>query len=401
MKVLVSILVLMLALSAKAQLISRFTWTSNPLTNAVTGPNATSVSATAVSQYVGGSIGYAINPALPTANIDLIVPGSPYFDVNSIDITLYFRREESVASFWKRGSLFNFHMNNGYLNVTFTTTQGSTPGNLTINSGNIVAVADDHAFHRYHFQYDNNTGIARVWVDNTVVYTYTGVAGRPLAWTGAGNVIIGEQMDATSRNIPVLANLTVQNVSNAMLPVELVSFTGTGRNNKTFLQWTAAKEENFSHYVVERSADGKNYSAIETVKASGNYSSTQKYSVYDERDLQPANYYRLKMVDNDGNFEYSDVVKVNFSRSAGSSSCYPNPAVSFVNVVMNDGAAGVYDYSVSTLQGNIVKASTTTLNSGLKQVKIDLSSNVPSGVLIIRMHNRQTNRTETFRIVKG
>ncbi len=65
-----------------------------------------------------------------------------------------------MTSFFKRGSLFNFQMNGGYLQVTFTTTQGSTKGNITINSGNIVALANDHAFHNYRFRYDNNTGVA-------------------------------------------------------------------------------------------------------------------------------------------------------------------------------------------------------------------------------------------------
>lgn len=395
MKTLATILALSTALTVKAQLISQFTWTSSPLTTAAFGPNATSVSTSATSVYVGGSIGYAINPGLPTKNVDLVIPGSPYFDVNGIDMDLYFRREESQASFFKRGSLFNFQMNGGYLSVTFTTTQGSTPGNLTINSGNIVAVADDHAFHNYRFRYDNNTGIANVYVDNNIVYTYTGVAGRPLTWTGAGNVIVGENMDATSRNIPVLANLTIRNVSNAILPATLLSFTGSAKNDKTFLQWTTTNEVNFSHFIVERSGDAKNFNAIEKINASA-----KQYRLYDESPLTGNNYYRLKMVDIDGSYKYSDVIKVNFASASSANSCYPNPATGFVNLVINNTNAGNYDYSVSTLQGNIIKAAAANLNSGAQQIRIDVS-NVPSGVLIIRLHNRQTNTVETFKIVKA
>lgn len=400
MKAILFISALIVTLNSQAQVISYFDWSSTPLTQAVTGPNATSVSTSATSQYVGGAVGYAINPGLPTKNVDLVIPGSPYFDVNGIEISFYFRREEAVASFFKRGSLFNFQMSNGQLMVNFTTTQGSTPGNLSINSGNVYNIPEDHLFHFYRFRYDNNTGIANIWVDGNVVYTYNGVAGRPLTWTNAGNVIIGENMDATSRNTAILGKLTVQNVSAAMLPLDLLGFTGEEKSGRSFLQWTTTNETNFSHFMIERSADAKNFTPLKTISASKGTTLVKKYSTYDESPLKGTNYYRLRMTDKDGSFTFSDIVKVNVATTSASSGCYPNPAASFVNVMLNNTEAGTFDYSVSTLQGNVLKAGVTTLGMGTQQVKIDLA-NTPSGVLIIRMHNRQTNSVETFRVVKG
>lgn len=400
MKATLSILVLLSLTSHAQQVISRFTWTSNPLTTATVGPNATSVSTSATSVYVGGTIGYAINPGLPTKNVDLIIPGT-VFNVDGIEIDLYFRREESVASFFKRGNLFNFQMDNGSLKVIFTTTQGSTPGNLTINSGNILTIANDHAFHNYRFRYDNNTGVANVWVDNVIVYTYTGIAGRPLAWTGAGDVIVGEQMDATSNNIGVLANLTVRNVSASVLPVELISFTAKAGNNKSQVQWSTTNEVDFSHFIVERAADGKSFSPVKSINATGGIASVQQYRINDESPLKGINYYRLKMVDKDGAFRYSDVVKLDIITSSQAVSCFPNPATNYVSLTIKDAQAGTYSYSVSTLQGQLITASAATLNSGSQQIRVDLSSNVPSGVLIIRLHNKQNNSIESFKIVKG
>src|SRR5687767_6085094 len=107
MKALIYIFFFLFTFTAQAQVISRFVWTSNPLTTASIGANASSVSPVATSQYIGGTLGYAINPGLPTTNIDLVIPGTQ-FNINSIDLDLYFRREESVASFFKRGTRFNF-----------------------------------------------------------------------------------------------------------------------------------------------------------------------------------------------------------------------------------------------------------------------------------------------------
>lgn len=400
MKAYIYTLLSLVSFSSSAQVISRFTWNANPLTTAAVGPNGTSVSAVATSQYIGGTLGYAVNPGLPTTNIDLIVPGSA-FNINSIDIDLYFRREESVASFFKRGSRFNFGMSGGNLQITFTTTQGSTPGNLTVNSGNIVAIADDHNFHHYRFRYDNNSGVGNVWVDGVVVYTYNGVAGRPLSWNTTDDVIIGEQMDATSRNIPVLANLTVQLASSSMLPVKLVSFEGVAANGKTTLDWKTTSEIGSSHFVVERSDNGANFIALDNVNAANQGAAVNVYQYSDRSPLSGANYYRLKMVDTDGKFTYSPVIKVNVSGAGVSASCYPNPAKEFVNLNIADARAGSYAYTVYTMQGGIIKSSSVNLQNGSQQVRIDLSANVPAGNLIIRLVDRQMKIIGSFRVVKS
>lgn len=400
MKTIFTFLLLAGTFAVNAQVISRFTWSSMPLTAAVTGPNGTSVSSVATSVYVGGSVGYAINPGLPTTNIDLIVPGSPYFDISSIDIDFYFRREESEASFFKRGSVFEFNMKGGYLNVKFTTTRGGTPGDTVINSGNIVALANDHAFHHYRFVYDNSTGMAKAYVDEVVVYTYNGVAGRPLSWTGAGNVKIGELMDATSNNVAVLGNMTIQK-ANSLLPVDLLSFEGIQKDNKALLQWKTSNENGASHFVVERSADGNNFSVVKTLPAVNNGANVNSYQATDGSPLNGDNYYRLKMADANGKFTYSKQVKINFQNMTRAVSFFPNPATSYVNLEISNARAGAYQYTVSTLQGNLVKSAAVNLQNGVQQVHIDLPANLGPGTLIVRLIDRQTNAVEVFKIVKA
>jgi hypothetical protein len=400
MKKIFTILLVLGVFAADAQVVSRFTWSSMPLTTAATGPNGTSVSSVATSVYVGGSVGYAINPGLPTTNIDLIVPGSPYFDISSIDIDFYFRREESQASFFKRGSLFEFNMNGGYLNVKFTTTRGSTPGDTTISSGNIVALANDHAFHHYRFVYDNSVGMAKAYVDGVVVYTYNGVAGRSLSWTGAGNVIIGELMDATSNNVPVLGNMTIQ-MANSLLPVDLLSFDGIQKDDKVTLQWKTANENGAAHFVVERSANGNDFTAIKTVSALNNGANVNVYHAADESPLNGDNYYRLKMVDANGKFSYSKQVKINFQRMTSAVSIFPNPVTNYVSLEISNARAGAYQYTISTLNGNLIKAAAVNLQNGLQQVRIDLPGNIGRGTLIVRLIDRQTNAVEVFKIVKA
>jgi hypothetical protein len=185
--VLFILVVVFLSLNTGAQIISRFTWESNPATIAIAGPNALSKSSYASSTTGGKSGSRGLNPGDGRNDINLVLDGS-VFNIPAIDIAADFRREESQASSYNRDSYFDFGMNGGSLSVNFRITNGAS--SIAVNSGNIYSVPDDHSFHNYRFSYDNNTGQAKVWVDGGLVYTYTGTAGAPLYWTGAGNVTV-------------------------------------------------------------------------------------------------------------------------------------------------------------------------------------------------------------------
>jgi len=99
------------------------------------------------------------------------------------------------------------------------------------------------------------------------------------------------------------------------LPVTLLFFKGENKENKySNLTWETALEINNSGFKIERSLDGINFDSIGWV--SGHVNSTVSNSYFfNDYSIQRGNiyYYRLKQVDLDGNFEYSDIISVNFS----------------------------------------------------------------------------------------
>jgi hypothetical protein len=97
------------------------------------------------------------------------------------------------------------------------------------------------------------------------------------------------------------------------LPVKLSRWEATPSGNKVILQWTTSAEINASHFVIERSADGTRFSPLATVPANGNTQGDASYSGEDPDPLGGRSYYRLKMMDVDGRFEYADVRTVLFS----------------------------------------------------------------------------------------
>jgi hypothetical protein len=111
------------------------------------------------------------------------------------------------------------------------------------------------------------------------------------------------------------------------LPVELISFTGVSEGTYNSVSWKSAVETNFRHYELESSEDGVNFNRIATVNPIGNISSINDYNYLDFNPYSPITYYRLKMVDLDYTFEYSNIISIeNGINKTGTLVVYPNPA---------------------------------------------------------------------------
>lgn len=120
------------------------------------------------------------------------------------------------------------------------------------------------------------------------------------------------------------------------LPVKLVSFTSTIKTNQIQLNWISAEEHQFSHYEVYQSVNGKDYQYKATVNAKGGSNALNYYSFTDAR--LPGDpdqiFYKLKLVDLNGKFEWSSVRSVEFNQTqAAAGNIFPNPAVSDFSIV--------------------------------------------------------------------
>ena len=94
------------------------------------------------------------------------------------------------------------------------------------------------------------------------------------------------------------------------LPVELLSFTGENRKDYNHLNWATASEINNAGFEVQKSTDGENWMILDFVKGAGTSLEQQKYQLHDYELSKTIQYYRLKQVDTDGGFEYSDVLVI-------------------------------------------------------------------------------------------
>lgn len=148
------------------------------------------------------------------------------------------------------------------------------------------------------------------------------------------------------------------------LPVVLVGFSAVLNSDRTVtLDWNTQMESNFSHFTIERSADGENWVSIGTVQAKGNSSVETEYSFNDEQPLAGTNFYRLMLVNLDNSNGYTEVKVV--SRSViGKISFFPNPARDYVNVSLAGGSGSQVTVLLTSISGQIMQQKTVSAASG-------------------------------------
>lgn len=158
------------------------------------------------------------------------------------------------------------------------------------------------------------------------------VRGTFIANNAAFSMAAGDSLEG--RGLSTTGAVSVNNVyaNNVcgvfILPIELLSFTGACAIRDVVLKWSTAGETNNSYFTVERSAEGRNWQVVGTVKGAGNSSVMHSYSLTDKLSLPGTAFYRLKQTDFDGNNKYGIVIAI--AKCGGDATenltLYPNPS---------------------------------------------------------------------------
>lgn len=188
----------------------------------------------------------------------------------------------------------------------------------------------------------------------------------------------------------MLKDLRIKGEALGVLPLTLVSFNGKLKDNKTELAWKTTNEKNVSVFNVERSNDGRDYKNIGTVEAKNQQSSNYTFT-----DATPAklNYYRLKMIDRDGKFTYSNVVVIS-TDATDKIKLFPNPSKDNITVQFSE-AATAGQITIMDITGKELHRSNISVNSSSALIHI---AQLTPGVYFVKYIN--DNKTETIRFIK-
>lgn len=160
---------------------------------------------------------------------------------------------------------------------------------------------------------------------------------------------------------------------NLVLPITLNSCTGIAKSFGNVLSWQTASESNNFGFDIERKNSEGDFVKIGFVGAGINSNQKQNYIFTDYAPLNGDNYYRLKQLDNDGWFAYSNIVGIKSIFAKSNVFAYPNPAQ---NKIILQGLVGNTDVVIAYSQGVVVKTVSVT---DAKNVSVDIS-NFPAGI---------------------
>lgn len=185
-----------------------------------------------------------------------------------------------------------------------------------------------------------------------------------------------------------------------VLPVKLTHFSAQEDGCHVHLNWNAAVEANFSHYDVEHSTDGQSFKSIETIPGTGG--SSDQWYTFEDKEATQFNYYRLKMVDLDGSFDYSNVVNSNTEcQHDYQVTVYPNPISNRMGA-LNVNFFPIKDevtIRVVDMHSRIIKQFTTgVVKKTMNSVQIDISG-LPSGTYSLQLIGGEEERSSSTFII--
>jgi hypothetical protein len=171
-----------------------------------------------------------------------------------------------------------------------------------------------------------------------------------------------------------------------ILPVNSLSFNVSKNSGANLLQWSTGAEQNTLYFEVQKSTNAKDFNTISIINASGNSTSTKSYQYSDNVALlqAPVYYYRLKMVDANGSFTYSNILLIKNAKGI-TVTVYPNPAKDRAIINVTDKSllntnAQLTDISGKLLQNVFITQTVTAINI----------SQYENGVYMLRLANGES-----------
>lgn len=243
---------------------------------------------------------------------------------------------------------------------------------------------------------DNISGAVYQWYKNDVAIA--GATGYELQLVNIQRPDSGRyhvKVGLPSPVCDIISNYFNLRVDCTPLPVQLGEFTAYAANGAVQLDWTVYTEHHNKGFYIERSHDSRAWQTLEFVKTkalNGNGSVKQRYEYADKSPVAGSNFYRLKQVDLDGQYEYSPVRLVRIKNGGNPAvHVFPNPVTALVNV---EGVAAGDRIVISGADGRVLQ----TINSPAAQCSIDMSAYLP-GLYFVSVADAQGEETH-FKIIK-
>lgn len=169
-----------------------------------------------------------------------------------------------------------------------------------------------------------------------------------------------------------------------VLPVKLLSFTAQKQGIGNLLKWSVAEDNNCNYIAIERSTDARSFYSIGKINVTS-HGTLINYSYTDNNPAATINYYRLKIVDKDASFQYSEIKKVDNSVNF-SAVISPNPAKASVDLKISSIGSFTGFIDIIDMNGRLIQSQKKLISSGISIHNFNITS-LDKGIYYMRIKN--------------
>lgn len=194
--------------------------------------------------------------------------------------------------------------------------------------------------------------------------------------------------DACNGNRAYLAidDLCLLEPVSGLLPIVMKPLKATYSNGVAQLYWSSLQEYNSNYYEVLKSSDGVNFNAIARVQAKGNSETEINYSFKDIHADAGLSYYRLKLVDKDGTYQYSNIATLNVSvKGVNITGVYPAPFTDKVNIAISSEKADRAVLNLFDNTGKLLASQQQPIGKGITNLALTNLGRLASGFYILKV----------------
>lgn len=186
-----------------------------------------------------------------------------------------------------------------------------------------------------------------------------------------------------------------------ILPINLLNFVGYNEDEKNKIQWVTSREKNTDFFRIEKSKDGVGFEKLLDYNAAGNSESTKYYNAFDLTPFEEMTYYRLKLFNLDGTYEYSNIITINNKNlTEYITSARPNPTKGDLEFDVNVKNSGKILIEIYNPTGVLINSSVREVESGYKPLTIDLNK-YDAGIYLLKITFENTGKSEIQKIIKN
>lgn len=187
----------------------------------------------------------------------------------------------------------------------------------------------------------------------------------------AGNICVQDKDALIHNKCGIVESTVTQSLDcSPFLPIELLFFKGVAQNSSVLLHWSTASEINNDYFIVEKSSDNQNFFPVIKLKGAGNSNQILNYSAYDMEPALGYSYYRLKQVDYDEKYSYSEIIVVDYKDDSSQMDISYIPSSNLIKLTYNHNEIQEGIIEIYSMHGQKVFAEKLVLDKSYLQLTI-------------------------------